>query len=116
MYKNNYDAVEFGKRIKKVRRKNGMTQEQLADALYLSVDSVSRIETGKGMCMPEHLVHICELFNVSSDYLYFGGVETLYGRMQEGKAPLKNINDMLSECTDDEVQRLEQMIKLFLGK
>lgn len=44
MFKNNYDAVEFGKRLKMARKKAGKTQEQLAEELILSVDSISRIE------------------------------------------------------------------------
>lgn len=116
MFKNNYDAVGFGKRIKKVRRKNGMTQEQLADALYLSVDSVSRIETGKGMCMPEHLVHICELLHVSADYLYFGTEAIALGQSQERKDYLANMNAMLAECGEDDLERLEQMMRLFFRK
>ena len=116
MYKNNYDAMEFGKRIKEVRKKNDMTQEQLADALYLSVDSVSRIETGKGMCMPEHLVHICELFHVSADYLFFGNEAIALGQSQGRKDSLANMNTMLAECGEDDLKRLEQMMRLFLRK
>lgn len=110
MFKNNYDAVEFGKRVRKARKKIGMTQEQLAEALFLSVDSVSRIETGKGMCMPEHLVHICEILNVTSDYLYFDK------KKEEGNTPVNRINEMLLGCNEDEIERLEQMMKLFLKK
>lgn len=65
MFKNNYDVVEFGKRLKMARKKAGKTQEQLAEESILSVDSISRIENGKVMCMPEHVVHICEILNVT---------------------------------------------------
>lgn len=34
MFKNEYNAVEFGKRIRDARKRAGMTQEQLADKLY----------------------------------------------------------------------------------
>lgn len=116
MFERNYDAVEFGKRLRGARKKAGMTQEQLADALYLSVDSVSRIETGKGMCMPEHLVHICELLHVSADNLYFGIEAIALGQPQERKDSLANMNAMLAECEEDDLERLEQMMRLFLRK
>lgn len=116
MFERNYDAVKFGKRIKEVRKKNGMTQEQLADALYLSVDSVSRIETGKGMCMPEHVVHLCELFHVSADYLYFGNASVVIGQSQVRNDSLANMNAMLVECGEEDLERLEQMMRLFLKK
>lgn len=112
MFERNYDAVEFGKRLKKARKKAGMTQEQLAEQLILSSDSVSRIENGKGMCMPEHIVHICEILNITSDYLYFGEKVVV----KEEDTALSNINDMLADCNADEIRRVEQMIALFLRR
>ncbi|MFA9466793.1 MAG: helix-turn-helix domain-containing protein [Velocimicrobium sp.] len=112
MFKYNYDAVEFGARIKGVRKKYKMTQEKLAELLYLSVDSVSRIENGKGMCMPEHVVHICEIFNVTADYLYFGNVNVTCIKSNT----LQKICKMLGECGEAELKRLEKVISLFLNK
>lgn len=112
MFKRNYDAVEFGKRVRAARKKADMTQEQLADRLILSVDSVSRIENGKVMCMPEHLVHICEILNVTSDYLYLG--EDLIST--EENVCLTNIKNMIAGCSLEELDRLEKMMKLFLNR
>ena len=112
MFKNNYDAVEFGARVRSARKRSGMTQEQLAEKLILSVDSVSRIENGKGMCMPEHVVHICEILNVSSDYLYFGKTD----KCVSGKDDvLSRINEMLGKCDERELKRVEKMMELLLA-
>ncbi len=114
MYKNNYDAKEFGTRVKNIRKENGMTQEELADKLFVSVDTVSRIENGKIMCMPEHLVHICEIFGVSSDCFYFG---KKYMQNQLSKrAGICDVITLLDECSDEDVDRVKQMITLFLKK
>jgi len=110
MFKNNYNAVEFGARIKELRKKDKMTQEKLAELLYLSVDSVSRMENGKGMCMPEHVVHICEIFEVSTEYLYLG-YENLIKREND---VVNNINRMLANCDNANLARLEQVVTLFL--
>lgn len=112
MFERNYDAVEFGKRLREARKKAGMTQEQLAEKLILTAESVSRMENEKGMCMPEHIVHICELLNITSDYLYFG-CNVL---KDEKNASLININEVLAACDLDEIKRVEQMVLLFLGK
>lgn len=112
MFEKNYDAVEFGARIKKLRKESGMTQETLADLLFLSSDSISRMENGKGMCMPEHVVHICEIFDVTSDYLYFGNSVNNETKIEL----LSTINKILSECDLDELKSVEQMIKLFMRK
>lgn len=37
----------FGKRIAEIRRTHGMTQQQLAEAIDMTVVSVAYIETGK---------------------------------------------------------------------
>lgn len=71
-YKAHYNSVEFGKRLRDIRRKNKHTQEALAEKLMLSVDSISNYENGKTTCMPEHITHLCQIFNVSADYFYFG--------------------------------------------
>ena len=42
-----YDAVETGKRIRAIRKQNKFTQEQLAEELYLTAESVSNFENGK---------------------------------------------------------------------
>ncbi|MDD3362049.1 MAG: helix-turn-helix transcriptional regulator [Hespellia sp.] len=112
MFKTNYDAVEFGKRLKMVRKKAGMTQEMLAEELILSVDSISRIENGKVMCMPEHLVHICETLNITSDYLYFG--EKKIDGNENNR--LTHINQMLANCNGHEIERLKKMMVLFLDR
>ena len=41
-----YDLVESGKRIKALRKKHGLTQEQLAEQLGVAANTIARIETG----------------------------------------------------------------------
>lgn len=58
-----YDAKEFGKRLKSVRKKYGVTQEKLAEKLYLSTDSISNYENGKTTCMPEQSAQIEDIIS-----------------------------------------------------
>ena len=104
--------IELGYNIAYYRKHAGLTQEQLAEKLILTAESISRIENGKGMCMPEHIVHICELLNITSDYLYFGNNCANDAKNEM----LSNINKILSECDVDEVKRIEHMILLFMRK
>ena len=67
-----YSAVEFGKRLRKIRKKRKYTQEQIAEKLYITSESVSNFETGKTACAHEHVTKLCQILNVSADYLYFG--------------------------------------------
>lgn len=74
-----YNAVEFGRRIRTIRKQKKMTQQELAELLFLSEESVSNFETGKTMCMPEHVIQMCQIFDVSADYFYFGKNYKLQG-------------------------------------
>ena len=82
-----YNAVEFGRRIRTIRKQKKMTQQELAELLFLSEESVSNFETGKTMCMPEHVIQMCQIFDVSADYFYFGKNYKLQG------------NDIFDVCT-----------------
>lgn len=42
-----YEAMEFGIRLRNIRKKRGYTQERLSEKLYLSTDSISNYEKRK---------------------------------------------------------------------
>ena len=67
-----YDLIEIGKRIKEIRKTNGLTQEKFADKFNVSVEHVGRMETGKRGTSMDLLVDISCVFNVSLDYLVLG--------------------------------------------
>ena len=61
--------MNVGERIQELRKKNNMTQEQLADLLRVSPQAISKWE--RGVANPDlYLIpDIAEVFNVSADYL-----------------------------------------------
>lgn len=61
--------LTIGKNLKRLRREKNITQDQLADILGVSYQSVSRWETG--LCYPdiELLPTISDFFGVSVDKL-----------------------------------------------
>lgn len=66
-----YDSKEFGQRLKYLRKERGKTQQDIADLLLVSVDSVSRYESGKTLIGHDYLAVIYNYFNISADYFYF---------------------------------------------
>ncbi len=64
--------INIAKNIIALRKSKGITQEQLAEALNVSSQAVSKWETST--CQPDTLTLplIAEYFNVSIDYLYYG--------------------------------------------
>ena len=64
--------IEMGNRISKRRKELQLTQEQLAEAMDLSLQSISCIELGKKAIRPENLLNLCRCLNVSADYILTG--------------------------------------------
>lgn len=61
--------MEFNEKLQMLRKKSGLTQEQLAEQLYVSRTAVSKWESGKGYPNIESLKCISKLFSVSIDEL-----------------------------------------------
>ena len=64
--------MEFNEKLQQLRKQNNMTQEQLAEKLYVSRAAVSKWESGKGYPNIESLKAISKLFSVSIDDLLSG--------------------------------------------
>lgn len=60
----------FGDILKQLRKRNHMTQGDLANALKISRSTVAMYETDVRNPDHELMMRISELFNVSMDYLY----------------------------------------------
>lgn len=56
-------------KIIKLRKKNGWSQEDLADKLYVTRQAVSKWESGQSLPDVEKIVHMSKLFGVTTDYL-----------------------------------------------
>lgn len=64
--------MNISKNIADLRKEKGLTQEQLAAALNLSPQAVSKWETGISQPDTQTLPLIADYFNVSIDYLFYG--------------------------------------------
>lgn len=61
--------MEFGEKLQELRKKKGLTQEELAEALYVSRTAVSKWESGRGYPNIDSLKEISKFFSVSIDEL-----------------------------------------------
>lgn len=59
----------ISKKITEKRKQIGMTQNELADALYVTRQAVSKWEMGKSLPSIEVLLEMTELFDVTIDYM-----------------------------------------------
>ena len=61
--------MELSEKIQKLRKERGLTQEQLADMLFVSRTAVSKWETGRGTPSIESLQMISKIFEITLDDL-----------------------------------------------
>lgn len=66
------DYAQIGKRIKKARIENGITQEQLANDLSLSTFYISKIENGKSAPTLETLALLANRLDLDLAYIITG--------------------------------------------
>ena len=64
--------LSVGERIKKLRENKKMTQKELGEKINLSQKGVSNIENEVTALSLEHQIKLCEIFNVSHNYLIAG--------------------------------------------
>lgn len=63
------DSISIGKKIKKIRNKNKLTQEAFASSLNVTYQAVSKWENGKSIPDIEILNAICEKYKVDINYI-----------------------------------------------
>ena len=61
--------MELSEKIQKLRKEQGLTQEQFAEQLFVSRTAVSKWETGRGIPSMESLKQIANLFHITLDQL-----------------------------------------------
>lgn len=101
--------IRLGEQIRGLRKEAGLTQEQLAEALGVSVSAVHKWESGKANPELEMLVSIAEFFEVSVDVLLAyrwksGGIEDTAERVRQL---------ILEKHFEDAVAEAEKAMKKF---
>ena len=61
--------VKYIKRIRDLREDNDLTQQEVADVLETSQTMYARYERGANEMPIRHLIKLCRLYRVSSDYI-----------------------------------------------
>lgn len=61
--------TKFGERLKALRTEENVSRQQLANALNISLRSISYWENNQRECDFDTLIAIAEYFSVSVDYL-----------------------------------------------
>jgi len=65
--------MEFNEKLQALRKQKGLTQEELAQALYVSRTAISKWESGRGYPGIDSLKAVAAFFSVTVDELLSGG-------------------------------------------
>ena len=108
------DYTLVGKQIKKYRILKKMRQKDLAELVFATTNTISRIEIGNTGCSLELLLAISDVLEVSPDALLFGNFNPLYSRFypyfwQMKEAIFRKVEESLQEG----FREMEQKAALF---
>ena len=88
--------MEFNEKLQELRKNKGLTQEELAEALYVSRTAISKWESGRGYPSIDSLKEIAKYFSVTIDELL-------------------SSNEVLSIAEEDNKQKEKHLKSLVFG-
>lgn len=91
--------MEFHEKLQELRKKKGLTQEELAEVLYVSRTAISKWEQGRGYPNLDSLREISKFFSVSIDDLLSGDA-LLSIAEKEHQSKLRRTYDLLLGIID----------------
>lgn len=110
--------MSIAERILTLRKSKGMSQEQLAEAVGVSRQAVSKWESEQASPDPEKIITLSEVFGVTTDYL-LKGVEL---EKEEAKTEEKTedthmtVGDVLDQkiLTEQNKEKSKKLLKIAL--
>lgn len=117
--------IRLGQNIAALRKNHRLTQEQLAQALHISAQAVSKWENNLSVPDTITIPQIAEYFHVSIDFLYYGKAEPMQNSETEAVNREKNHyanrllykyfkEDELAALTDEEFAVLQEKLNNYL--
>lgn len=100
--------MEFSKKLQELRKKKGLTQEELGESLYVTRTAISKWESGRGYPNIESLKAIASFFGITVDEL-LSCEEKLNVTKQDGKRRENRVKDFVCGIID-----LSGILLLFL--
>lgn len=91
--------MEFYEKLQELRKNRGLTQEELAEALYVSRTAISKWESGRGYPSIDSLKEISNYFSVTIDDL-LSGEKVLSIAEKENKSNIQSLCDLLLGIVD----------------
>ena len=91
--------MDFSKKLQELRKQKGLTQEELAQKLYVSRTAISKWESGRGYPSIDSLKEIAKFFCVTVDQL-LSGEEVLTIAQEDQKQKQSHFRDLVFGLLD----------------
>ncbi len=91
--------MEFSGKLQQLRKSRGLTQEELAEALYVSRTAVSKWESGRGYPSIDSLKEISSYFSVTLDEL-LSAEKIITIAEKENRSNIRGICDLIFGIVD----------------
>ena len=78
--------MNISEKIKQIRNKEGLTQEQFSEKINVSRNAVAKWETNRGYPDIQNLINISEIFNISLDELVKDDINVKYKIIAESSS------------------------------
>ena len=91
--------MEFNEKLQELRKKKGLTQEELAQLLYVSRTAISKWESGRGYPSIDSLKGIAKFFGVTIDAL-LSGDELLTIAEEDNREKERHFRDLIFGLLD----------------
>ena len=95
----------FGEKVKRLRKKRNLTQEQLAEMIDISPRNLSKIEVGECFVKAETLERLLTALNVSTEELFANN------HIKTNSELLEDINFYINTAKEDN-KMLEKIYKI----
>ncbi|MBR4830509.1 MAG: helix-turn-helix domain-containing protein [Bacilli bacterium] len=83
---------QFSENLKKIRKEQNLSQEELADKLGVSRQAISKWESGQAYPEMDKIITICNMFNVNIDDLLHNDIKEVKGE-EESKKKINSFVD-----------------------
>jgi transcriptional regulator with XRE-family HTH domain len=113
---NNYGDVHmncilFGKQMKSIRIKRGVTAEELAKVLDVNVRTIGQIESGRRSTTINNLIKICNYLDISPEFLL---LTELNEKLERNDSIYVKLYELILELKPGECKQFYDFIELMI--
>lgn len=103
----NYQKL-LNSNIKELRIRHGLTQEEFAEKIGISIQGLSNLERNRYQPTSDTIDKICKNFKISP-------VELLLTKSKTNESLIKNINALLQNCSAQKLRQIYEIVLVLLN-